>query len=169
MTGIPGKAGVVDTLDRETGEFLWANPTVARNMITHLDGANRRRDREPEVIFSAPGQERLGCPSWADGKDWEAGAYSPLIHARYFPLLPLLRAGSSRDHRVEATVLRSRATVLDLAPVPDPAGGPPFRPPARRPRHAAGGRRGVVADVRRRSRPTGRFGGEEPPNRRPRG
>ncbi len=27
MTG-PGKTGVVCTLDRETGEFLWATPTV---------------------------------------------------------------------------------------------------------------------------------------------
>ena len=29
LTGIPGKTGVVYTLDRETGEFLWATPTVA--------------------------------------------------------------------------------------------------------------------------------------------
>ena len=28
ITGIPGKTGVVYTLDRATGEFLWARPTV---------------------------------------------------------------------------------------------------------------------------------------------
>ncbi len=38
MTGIPGKTGVVDTLHRETGEFLWPNPTIAQNVITHIDG-----------------------------------------------------------------------------------------------------------------------------------
>ena len=33
MTGIPGKTGVVYTLDRETGEFLWARPTIRQNVI----------------------------------------------------------------------------------------------------------------------------------------
>ena len=28
LTGIPGKTGIVYTLDRRTGEFLWARPTV---------------------------------------------------------------------------------------------------------------------------------------------
>ena len=28
LTGIPGKTGIVYTLDRATGEFLWARPTV---------------------------------------------------------------------------------------------------------------------------------------------
>ena len=72
MTGIPGKTGVVDTLDHETGEFLWANPTVAQNVITHIDGATGDVTENPEVIFSALGQERLACPSWAVGKDWES-------------------------------------------------------------------------------------------------
>ena len=39
VTGIPGKTGVVYTLDRETGEFLWATPTVTQNVISHIDGA----------------------------------------------------------------------------------------------------------------------------------
>ena len=72
MTGIPGKTGVVDTLDRGTGEFLWANPTVAQNVITHINGATDDVTENPEVIFSALGQERLACPSWAGGKDWES-------------------------------------------------------------------------------------------------
>ncbi len=72
MTGIPGKTGVVYTLDRETGEFLWANPTVAQNVITHIDGATGDVTENAEVIFSALGQELLACPSWAGGKDWES-------------------------------------------------------------------------------------------------
>ena len=39
VTGIPGKTGVVYTLDRETGEFLWATPTVTQNVISNIDGA----------------------------------------------------------------------------------------------------------------------------------
>ena len=33
MTGIPGKTGLVYTLDRATGEFLWARPTIMQNVI----------------------------------------------------------------------------------------------------------------------------------------
>jgi alcohol dehydrogenase (cytochrome c) len=86
MTGIPGKTGVVYTLDRETGEFLWATPTVTQNVISHIDGATGAVTENSEVVFSALGQEVLACPSWAGGKDWEAGAYSPLTHTMYFPL-----------------------------------------------------------------------------------
>ena len=53
MTGIPGKTGVVYTLDRETGEFLWATPTVAQNVISHIDGATGVVTENPEVVFGA--------------------------------------------------------------------------------------------------------------------
>ncbi len=86
VTGIPGKTGVVYTLDRETGEFLWATPTVTQNVISHIDGATGAVTENSEVVFTALGQEVLACPSWAGGKDWEAGAYSPLTHTMYFPL-----------------------------------------------------------------------------------
>jgi alcohol dehydrogenase (cytochrome c) len=33
VTGIPGKIGIVYTLDRETGEFLWARPTIFQNVV----------------------------------------------------------------------------------------------------------------------------------------
>ena len=86
ITGIPGKTGVVYTLDRETGEFLWATPTVTQNVISHIDGATGAVTANSEVVFSGLGQEVLACPSWIGGKDWEAGAYSPLTNTMYFPL-----------------------------------------------------------------------------------
>ena len=86
ITGIPGKTGVVYTLDRETGEFLWATPTIAQNVITSIDGATGAVTENSEVIFTGLGQEVMACPSWAGGKNWPAGAYSPLTHAMYFPL-----------------------------------------------------------------------------------
>ena len=86
ITGIPGKTGLVYTLDRETGEFLWATPTVAQNVISHIDGATGAVTENSEVVFSGLGQEVLACPSWIGGKDWEAGAYSPLTNTMYYPL-----------------------------------------------------------------------------------
>ena len=86
ITGIPGKTGVVYTLDRETGEFLWATPTVTQNVISHIDGATGAVTENSEVVFSGLGQEVLACPSWIGGKDWETGAYSPLTNTMYYPL-----------------------------------------------------------------------------------
>ena len=86
VTGIPGKTGVVYTLDRQTGEFLWATPTVAQNVISAIDGATGEVTENAEVVFSAMGQEVLACPTLIGGKDWEAGAYSPLTNMMYMPL-----------------------------------------------------------------------------------
>ena len=86
LTGIPGKTGLVYTLDRETGEFLWATPTVAQNVISSIDGATGAVTENAEAVFTSLGQEVLSCPSWIGGKDWEAGAYSPLTNTMFYPL-----------------------------------------------------------------------------------
>ena len=86
LTGIPGKTGVVYTLDRETGEFLWATPTVTQNVISGIDGATGVVSENAEVVFNRPGQQVFVCPTWNGGKDWEAGAYSPLTNTMYMPL-----------------------------------------------------------------------------------
>ena len=77
VTGIPGKTGVVYTLDRETGEFLWATPTVAQNVISEIDGATGAVTENAELVFTNPGQEVLSCPSWSGGKNWPAGRTAP--------------------------------------------------------------------------------------------
>ena len=101
ITGIPGKTGVVYTLDRETGEFLWATPTITQNVISDIDGATGVVTESSEVVFSAEGQEVLACPHASGGKDWEAGAYSPLTNTMYYPLrnvcARMLATTSDRD------------------------------------------------------------------------
>ena len=86
ITGIPGKTGIVYTLDRETGEFLWATPTIEQNVIVDIDGATGEVTENPEVIFRETEQMVFVCPTWLGGKDWEAGAYSPLTNVMYYPL-----------------------------------------------------------------------------------
>ena len=101
ITGIPGKTGVVYTLDRETGEFLWATPTITQNVISDIDGATGVVTESSELVFSAEGQEVLACPHASGGKDWEAGAYSPLTNTMYYPLrnvcARMLATTSDRD------------------------------------------------------------------------
>ena len=64
LTGVPGKTGLVYTIDRETGQFLWARATVEQNVITsrqHGIGRGRRESGEA-VHRPGPGNARLPEP-----------------------------------------------------------------------------------------------------------
>ena len=86
ITGIPGKTGIVYTLDRRTGEFLWARPTVMQNVVSRIDGASGRVTVNPAALFTAIDQERFICPSANGGKNWPAGAYSPSTNTMFMPM-----------------------------------------------------------------------------------
>ena len=86
ITGIPGKTGLVYTLDLNTGEFLWARPTVFQNVISKIDGATGKATVNPEAVFTAKDQEKLICPGATGGKNWPAGAYNPNTNVMFFPL-----------------------------------------------------------------------------------
>ena len=78
---------MVYTLDRATGEFLWASTTVTQNVVSSIDGATGEVTENSELVFTREGQEMLICPAYVTGgKDWEAGAYSPLTNLMYYPL-----------------------------------------------------------------------------------
>jgi PQQ-dependent dehydrogenase (methanol/ethanol family) len=95
MTGIPGKTGIVYTLDRKTGEFLWARPTVHQNVVARIDGATGAVTENTDTMFTAEGQTRQVCPGMNGGKNWPAGAYSPLTGLMYFPLQNLCMEAKS--------------------------------------------------------------------------
>jgi alcohol dehydrogenase (cytochrome c) len=86
ITGIPGKTGLVYTLDLKTGEFLWARPTVFQNVITKIDGATGAVTVNPEATFSKINETHLICPGSNGGKNWPAGAYNPQSNVMFFPL-----------------------------------------------------------------------------------
>ena len=86
ITGIPGKTGLVYTLDRETGEFLWARETIEQNVIASINTESGAATVDPSKMFTRVGQELLICPAATGGKNYPAGAYSPLSGAMYFPL-----------------------------------------------------------------------------------
>lgn len=84
VTGIPGKTGIVYTLDRETGEFLWATQTIYQNVILDIDGETGVPTLNEDLIVD-PFVEVLVCPSSGGGKDWPAGTYSPRTNTMYQP------------------------------------------------------------------------------------
>jgi len=86
ITGIPGKTGLVYTLDRETGEFLWARPTVMQNVIETIDGKTGKATVRADAIFTRGDQSLTICPGTNGGKNFPAGAYSPRTNAIYQPL-----------------------------------------------------------------------------------
>jgi len=86
VTGIPGKTGIVYTIDRETGQFLWARKTVEENVIESVNTESGMGTVAADKVFSGAGQERFICPSEVGGKNYHAGTYSPLTKLMYFPL-----------------------------------------------------------------------------------
>ena len=115
MTGIPGKTGLVYTLDRETGEFLWARETVYQNVINKIEGASGEVTINPSLTFRELGEFATVCPNMHGGKDWEAGAYNPETNTMYYPLrnmcMPtLVTDDESASHRIYAMSVRHEIT-----------------------------------------------------------
>ncbi len=84
ITGIPGKTGIVYTLGREDGEFLWARPTLNQNVVRHIDVETGRVSINEDLVVDAF-VEILVCPGRSGGKNWPAGAYSPRTGLMYQP------------------------------------------------------------------------------------
>jgi len=100
ITGIPGKTGLVYTLDRRTGEFLWARPTVYQNVISRIDGATGTATVNPDALFTAINQKKLICPGTNGGKNWPAGAYNPQSNTMFYPLQNMcMEATTTTDKR----------------------------------------------------------------------
>ena len=122
LTGIPGKTGIVYTLDRETGEFLWATPTITQNVVSGIDGATGQVTENAELIFTAAGQQVLACPHATGGKDWEAGAYSPRTNTMYMPLRNVCARMMAEDPDNRTNRLYAIAWRAELAPGYDDVG-----------------------------------------------
>lgn len=89
LTGIPGKVGVVTTLDRETGRFLWARPTVRQNVIERIDGITGRAYLNPATVPLQYGTVHEVCPGPTGGANYMTGSYSPQTRTLFMPLANL--------------------------------------------------------------------------------
>ncbi len=86
VTGIPGKTGLIWTLDAETGEFLWARPTIYQNIMTGLELDTGRPIIDESTTPQSVENFVLACPTLLGGKNQPSGAYSPDTGALYMPL-----------------------------------------------------------------------------------
>jgi alcohol dehydrogenase (cytochrome c) len=116
ITGIPGKTGLVYTIDRETGQFLWSRPTVQQNVITRVNTESGEGVVNPEKMFTGPNQEILVCPSLTGGKNYHAGAYSPNTQLMYMPLQNVCMTSTSIASRPSLDELYAIRNKDQLAP-----------------------------------------------------
>lgn len=89
LTGIPGKPGIVTTLDRETGRFLWARPTAHQTVIERIDGATGRAHLNPASVPHDYTTTHEVCPGPTGGANYMTGSYSPDTRTLFMPLLNL--------------------------------------------------------------------------------
>jgi len=85
ITGIPGKPGIVWTLDAATGEFLWARETNFQNVIVGVDIEGRKGITNPDINITEIRQRKTVCPTTTGGINWNSVGYSPLTNALYAP------------------------------------------------------------------------------------
>ena len=85
ITGIPGKTGIIWTLDAATGEFLWARETNYQNVIIGVDIENHKGITDPNLKYTEIRQRKMICPTTRGGINWQAVAYSPQTNAVYTP------------------------------------------------------------------------------------
>jgi alcohol dehydrogenase (cytochrome c) len=85
ITGIPGKTGIVWTLDAATGDFLWARDTVEQNVVLGVDAEARTAIINDEVRPRI-GEQVQVCPYLLGGRNWQATAYHPETNDIYASL-----------------------------------------------------------------------------------
>ena len=125
ITGIPGKTGLVWTLDAETGEFLWARPTVYQNIMTGLELETGRPIIDETTTPQSMENAVLACPHLLGGKNQPSGAYSPVTNAMYMPLnnacmdiaMSVEEAGPSDGYDVRVSVRHVPGVDPETAPV----------------------------------------------------
>lgn len=86
VTGIPGKTGVVWTLDAATGQFLWARNTVEQSVIADVNLDTGKPVINEDAIPRSVDEAISVCPHILGGKDQPSGAYSPATNAMYMPM-----------------------------------------------------------------------------------
>lgn len=116
LTGIPGKTGIIYTLDRQTGEFLWATETTRQNVVSSIDPTTGKSTENPAALFSKPNQELFICPSTHGGKAWTPGAYSPNTNVMYFPLQNTCAKFLSLDVKPWTTSMYAIRETPEMAP-----------------------------------------------------
>lgn len=81
-----GKIGIIEALDRTTGEWLWGVETVPQNVVLSIDPDTGEKTINPDVIPHI-GSTTFNCPADPGGRAWQSTSYSPRTETMYLPLV----------------------------------------------------------------------------------
>ncbi len=98
LTGVPCKTGIAWSFDAANGEFLWAKPTVAQNLVARIDPKGLVTVNE-DVVLKEVGKAYEICPTYNGGRDWPQGAYNPRSNVMFMPLSNLCISTTARTDR----------------------------------------------------------------------
>lgn len=82
---VVGKLGIVEAIDRVTGEWLWAHETVFQNVVESIDPDTGVKTINEETIPRI-GQTTVNCPGDPGSRSWAATSYSPRTNHLYLPM-----------------------------------------------------------------------------------
>ncbi len=80
-----GKLGIIEALDRTTGQWLWHKETVPQNVVAAIDPKTGEKTINVAAIPHI-GQTTVNCPADPGGRGWPATAYNPRTGVLYMPL-----------------------------------------------------------------------------------
>jgi alcohol dehydrogenase (cytochrome c) len=85
MVVTTGKLGIIEAVDRTTGEWLWAKQTVPQNVVANIDPKTGAKTINQDAIPHI-GKTTVNCPADPGGRGWPATAYNPNTHVLFLPL-----------------------------------------------------------------------------------
>jgi PQQ-dependent dehydrogenase (methanol/ethanol family) len=115
-----GKLGIIESLDRTSGKWLWGKETVPQNVVTSIDAKTGRKTIN-EAVIPQIGKTTMNCPADPGGRGWPATGYSPKTQALYIPLNEFCANATVAAPEPGQTARRFNGGVT-FTRVPNPAG-----------------------------------------------
>jgi alcohol dehydrogenase (cytochrome c) len=81
-----GKIGIIESLDRTTGQWLWSKDTVPQNVVASVDPKTGEKTINQNAMPKI-GQTTQNCPADPGAKAWQATSYSPRTQMLYLPMV----------------------------------------------------------------------------------
>src|SRR6185503_8603679 len=89
-------------------------PTVRQNVVKNIDGKTGEVTVNEEALFTRINQTVTVCPGSTGGKNWPAGAYSPLTNTMYFPLQNMCQAATTTTDQRDPSKVYGLSMVQQL-------------------------------------------------------
>lgn len=119
MVVTTGKLGIIEAIDRVSGEWLWAQETVPQNVVASIDEETGEKTINPDTIPHI-GETTFNCPADPGGRAWQATAYSPRTQMLYLPTVEF--CSNTTPNPLDPGEIYTGGGMATFARVPHPDG-----------------------------------------------